>query len=322
MAPTDVAAASPLPPADAPRHARSLAALRRIAWDVERDLIRSRRPDTARRFVPDALSRVNELPFLNGRQARALSQLQACTYAHCAVRVERCVTAVMLRASEAHWCGDATVLQAQLRVADDALKHQTLFRRLALMTEQGLLGDYQFIAPVDGLSHTALGRGHWAALALVLALVLSAQAHYRHSLDAADSLCPLWHDVFFFHWKEASQHAVLIELAWREAHERGDAAQREAAVAELAAVFDELAVGVERQAAADAQFVRRRVAPNLPAEAMQSLHGLLEQTYRHQFIGSGLTEPRFIHTLQALTTAAQRQQLSNHINAWTPQHGT
>ena len=318
MAPTDLNDAQP---ADAPRHARSLAALRRIAWDAERDLIRSRRPDTARRFVPDALSRLNELPFLNDRQAKALSQLQACTYAHCAVRVERCVTAVILRASEPHWCGDATVLQAQLRVADDALKHQTLFRRLALMTEQGLPSDYQFITADDGLSRTALRCGDWAALALVLALVLSAQAHYRHSLEAADSLCPLWHDVFFFHWKEASQHAVLIELAWREAHARSDAAQREAAVAELAALLDELAGGVERQAAADAQFALRRLAPNLSHEAMQSLHRLLVLAYRHQFIGSGLTEPRFIHTLQALTTAAQRQRLSNHINPWTPEHG-
>lgn len=307
-----------VPAADTQRHARCLSALRRIAWDTERDLIRSRQPDFGRRFVPDSLSRVGELGFLLPHQARALSQLQACTYAQCAVRVGRCVAVVMLNASERHWCGDAVVLQAHLRVADDSLKHQALFRRLALMTALRLPQGYAFSAGEDALARSALRRGRWATLGLALALVLAVQAHYRHSLVAA-GLCPLWQDVFLFHWKEASQHAVLIELGWCDEHARCDAGQRELAAMQFADLIDDLAVGVQRQAEADMEFFARHLTPGLGVGERDELLRLLCRAYRHQFIGSGLLEPRFVNALQALVPAGVRQQMSARLAPWTSQ---
>lgn len=302
---------------DTQRHARCLAALRRVGWDVERDLIRSRQPDFARSFMPAALSRAGGLGFLRSQQVRALSQLQACTYAHCAVLVERCITAVALRDSEIHWCGDAVALQAQLRVADDALKHQALFRRLALMTVTGLPHGYRFGAQDDDLTRAALRQGRWAAQALALALVLAAQAHYRHSLEAAGALCPLWEDVFLFHWKEASQHAVLIELAWHEVHVRGGEREHLQGVDELAGLVDELADAVRHQADADAQFFAQCQAPGLGEADVDLLRRALLQAYRHQFIGSGLCEPRFVNTLRTLVPATQMHKLSVHFAPWT-----
>lgn len=307
---------------DTQRHARCLAALRRIAWDVERDLIRSRRPDFSRRFVPDALTRVGELGFLRPDQARRLSQLQACTYAHSAVCVARCVAAVTLRGGEAHWCGDAVALQTHVRVADDALKHQTLFRRLASMTLTGLPSGYRFDIQDDGLSRTVLRRGGWAAQALALALVLSAQAHYRHSLEAAGTLCPLWEDVFLFHWKEASQHAVLIELAWQEAHARGGERDPQQGVVELGDLIDELAPAVQHQADSDAQFFAQVLSPGLGDTEVDALRGLLRRAYRHQFIGSGLGEPRFINTLRALGPTSCLHKLSARLAPWTSETGS
>ena len=307
---------------DAQRHARCLAALRRIAWDVERDLIRSRRPDFSRRFVPDALTSVGELGFLRPDQARRLSQLQACTYAHSAVRVARCVAAVTLRGGEAHWCGDAVALQTHVRVADDALKHQTLFRRLASMTLTGLPQGYRFDTQDDGLSRTVLRRGGWAAQALVLALVLSAQAHYRHSLDAAGTLCPLWEDVFLFHWKEASQHTVLIELAWQEAHARGGERDQQLGVVELGDLIDELAPAVQRQADSDAQFFAQVLSPGFGETEAVALRDLLRRAYRYRFIGSGLSEPRFINMLRALVPGTCMQRLSARLAPWTSETGT
>ena len=34
------------------------------------------------------------------------------------------------------------------------------------------------------------------------------------------NLSELWRDVFLFHWKEDSQHAIMDELEWRREHER------------------------------------------------------------------------------------------------------
>ncbi|WP_177225605.1 hypothetical protein [Variovorax sp. OK605] len=51
-------------------------------------------------------------------------------------------------------------------------------------------------------------------LALTCHIELFSQSHYRASIDAAEHLSPLFNEVFLFHWKEESQHAIIDELEW------------------------------------------------------------------------------------------------------------
>jgi hypothetical protein len=62
-----------------------------------------------------------------------------------------------------------------------------------------------------------LEKSTWAVLALTLHIELFTQAHYRASIAAEADICELWRDVFLFHWKEESQHAVLDELEFPSA---------------------------------------------------------------------------------------------------------
>ena len=70
-------------------------------------------------------------------------------------------------------------------------------------------------------------------LGLTLDIELFSQAHYRSSIDPDPGLSELWKDVFLFHWKEESQHAILDELEWRREHARCSAAEREQGVSDL-----------------------------------------------------------------------------------------
>ncbi len=67
-------------------------------------------------------------------------------------------------------------------------------------------------------------------LALTLDIELFTQAHYRASIEPDADLSPLWKDVFLFHWREESQHAILDELEFvsRERQARRRAARRRA----------------------------------------------------------------------------------------------
>ncbi len=38
--------------------------------------------------------------------------------------------------------------------------------------------------------------------------------HYRRSIDPDTDLSELFKDVFLYHWKEESQHAIVDELEW------------------------------------------------------------------------------------------------------------
>ena len=63
---------------DSKRYAKVIEVSKRIRWDIERDVIRGRRFDFGRKFLPDGLSRIGELPFRTlGRDRSRSSEGQA-----------------------------------------------------------------------------------------------------------------------------------------------------------------------------------------------------------------------------------------------------
>src|SRR5499426_2662776 len=120
------------------RYAKAIEVSKRIRWDIDRDVIRGRKFDFSKKFLPDGLSLAAELDFLGANEHRLLSQIQGRTYANMFGMVERYIGAKMLEVSRDHWLGDQTALEALVRFTDEELKHQELFRRLELMTASGM----------------------------------------------------------------------------------------------------------------------------------------------------------------------------------------
>ena len=58
------------------RYAKCIETSKRIRWDIDRDVIRGRKFDFDKKFMPDGLSKINELTFLRPADARFLSQIQ------------------------------------------------------------------------------------------------------------------------------------------------------------------------------------------------------------------------------------------------------
>ena len=219
--------------ANTSRYARCIEVSKRIRWDIDRDVIRGRRFDFGRKFMPDGLSKVGQLSFLSSAEKRFLSQIQGRTYANMFALVERYIDAKTLEISQGHRLGDQVALEALVRMADEELKHQELFRRLDAMAAAGMPAGYVFVPEPNDFAGTVLGKSTWAVLGLTLDIELFSQAHYRSSIDPDPELSELWKDVFLFHWKEESQHAILDELEWRSEHARLSAAEREQGVSDL-----------------------------------------------------------------------------------------
>src|SRR5262249_47286534 len=89
--------------ADAGRYAKCIEVSKRIRWDIDRDVIRGRRFDFSRKFLPDGISKVHELDFLGAGERRLLSQIQGRTYANMFGLVERFISAKVLEVSREHW---------------------------------------------------------------------------------------------------------------------------------------------------------------------------------------------------------------------------
>ena len=242
---------------DTQRYAKCIEVSKRIRWDIDRDLIRGREFDFSKKFLPDGLSKVEQLPFLSADQKRFYSHVQGRTYANMFALVERFIGAKVTDLSRTHALGDQVAFEALVRLTDEELKHQELFRRLEAKVAPGMPPGYVFVPEPNQVANAVLAASTWAVLALTCDIELFSQAHYRSSIEPDDALDPLWKDVFLFHWREESQHAILDELEWQREDARLDEQQRDVAVDELIGLVAAVDGIVQMQAKADAAYFAR-----------------------------------------------------------------
>src|SRR5512134_45262 len=236
------------------RYAKCIEASKRIRWDIERDVIRGRSFDFGKKFLPDGLSKLGDLTFITPAEHRFLSQIQGRTYANMFGLVERFIGAKMLEVSREHWLGDQMALEALVRFTDEELKHQELFRRLEQMTADGMPAGYEFKPQPNDVAMAVLSKSTWAVLGLTLDIELFTQAHYRASIEPDSDLSALWKDVFLFHWKEESQHAILDELEWKRDNVRLSDVERDQAVTDIIELVGAVDGIVQAQAQADCDY--------------------------------------------------------------------
>jgi hypothetical protein len=135
--------------ADHERYAKCIEVSKRVRWDIDDDVIRGREFDFSQKFLPDGISKVDRLEFLNDDEKRLLSQIQGRTYANMFGFVERFITAKVLEMTRNHWLGDQTALEALVRFSDEELKRQALFRRIEEMMAKDMPQGYKFLPDPD-----------------------------------------------------------------------------------------------------------------------------------------------------------------------------
>jgi len=294
---------------DTPRYAKCVEVSKRIRWDTDRDVIRGRQFDFGKTFLPDGLSKVARLPFLSADERRLYSQVQGRTYANMFALVERFIGAKALEISRGHWLGDQVALEALVRLTDEELKHQEMFRRLETMMAPGMPAGYRFLPQPNDVAQAVLAASTWAVLALVCDIELFSQAHYRSSIEAQTQVDPLWKDVFLFHWKEESQHAIVDEMEWLREDERLDAAQRDQAVGELIGLVGAVDGIVQMQAEADAQYFTQVAGRAFDSAQAQAIRAAMLEAYRWQYIVSGVQDPRFLELLGSMISAEHGERI-------------
>ena len=301
--------------ANSARYARCINASKRVRWDIDADVIRGRHFDLSQRFLPNGLSKVDDLTFLSAAEARLLTQVQGRTYALLFGLVERFINAKILEISRDHWLGNQTALQALVRFSDEELKHQELFRRIEAMVGEVMPSGYRAAADPNAIAEFVLGKSTWSVLGLTCFIELFSQKHYVESIDTEDDVSPLWKDVFMYHWREEAQHAMLDELEWQREDAKLTPAERDRAVTDLI----ELVAGVDGllqgQAAADVEYFAAIAGRDFTADERHALDSGVLRAYRWQYIITGVQHPHFMRLLTGLTTP---EQLARIVQALTP----
>jgi len=298
----------------AERFAKVLAAAKRVNWDIDKDVIRERVLDRTQKYLPDGLTLVGELP-LSADERRLLSQIQGRTYANMFGLVERFINAKVLELSRDYWLQDQTALEAMIGFSAEEIKHQRLFRLVERMAGDTLPPGYRFLPRPDEVASVVLGKSTWAVLALTLHIELFVLAHYRESIEPDDKLSPLFKDVFLFHWREESQHAIMdeIELRRHDATLTSDA--RDKAVdefIELVAAVDGL---LQAQAAEDVRYFAENCGRPVTSDEQQLLERTVLKAYRWQYIFSGAQDVRFLTVLGDLVTDTQAARINGALSS-------
>lgn len=294
---------------DSDRFARVIAASKRIRWDIDKDVIRERVFDTRQKFLPDGLSKTDQFDFLSGDEKKYLSQIQGRTYSNVFGLVERYIDALVLNLSREHFFGDQVTLEALIRFADEELKHQELFRRIDSLIADQLPAGYRFDWNPNDIARAVLSKGTWAVLLLTLHIELFTQAHYRQSIEPDPALSPLFKDVFLYHWKEESQHAIIDELELKRVDAALSAEDKDLGVDQFIELVGAVDGILKSQAVEDARYFIETAGRAFSAEETGKLKAGLLKAYRWQFILSGAEQPHFLKVLGSLINEAQGRRI-------------
>lgn len=302
----------PSPELNIERYAKCIEVSKRVRWDIDKDVLRGRPFDYSQKFLPDGLTRIDRFDFMSDHDKRFASQIQGRTYANMFGFVERFITAKILDCTRDHWLGSQIALESLVRFCDEELKHQMLFRKIEPMMAAGMPDGYTFLPDPDAVAEAVLKNSTWAVMGLILEIELFTQEHYKQSIATQDNLSELYKDIFLFHWKEETSHAIVDELEWARVNAKISDRERDQAVDELIAMVADVDGILQAQSAADVDYFLKITGSSMAEKAQDLKTGFLD-AYRWQYIFSGVEHPRYQAMLAVVTTAEQRQRLGEAL---------
>ena len=303
---------------DQARYARCIETSKRICWEIDADVIRGRKLDNTRKFLPDGLTGVAYLNFLSVEDRRLFSQIQGRTYANMFGLVERFINTKVVELQQGHRDSNPVALEALVRFSDEEIKHQELFRRIDRLAADAMPEGYVFVGDSGEVATAVLDKSTWAVLGLTCVIELFTQAHYRHSIEPQADICPLYKDVFLYHWREESQHAILDELEWRQNNSRLAFPSRDAAVTDLIDLVVAVDGILQMQAASDTRFFLEASGQSFYEENQVLIGEIMLEAYRYQYILSGTGLPKFQAILSELVIRQQLERICDALSTLQP----
>jgi hypothetical protein len=196
-----------------------------------------------------------------------------------------------------------------VRFSNEEIKHQELFRRMEEMLVGHMPAGYRQAVDPNYVARVVLAASTWSVLALTCHIELFVQAHYEESIAPREELCPVFKDVFKYHWKDECQHVMLDELEWTAEHATLSPSERDQAVDDLIALVAAVDGILQAQSKADASYFIRNVGRTFAADEAMQIEVTLLAAYRWQYIISGVQHPHFARLLTSMTTPAQMSRM-------------
>ena len=285
----------------------ALAASERVAWKVDDIIGGDKKLDFTKPFLPESLARVRTVNFLSDDEKRTLNQIRGFGYLIMFGLVEEFILPFVLDHARPQLSGNDYRVRALLQFAGEEAKHIHLFKRFRQDFEQGFGHTCEVIGPPQAVAQKVLSHQPLAVALVTLHIEWFTQRHYLESVKDNQDLDSLFKSLLKHHWLEEAQHTKLDTLVI-------EAMSAEMATEEIKKAVDEyidiggfLDAGMQQQAKLDIESFERATGRRLGAVEREQLLKEQLQALRWTFIGSGMTHPKFLATVEEIKPEARKQ---------------
>ncbi|MBD2260405.1 hypothetical protein [Pseudanabaena sp. FACHB-2040] len=275
----------------------------KVNWRVEDILNGDRRIDFTKRFMPETLARVNDIPFLSSYEKLKLNQIRGNSYLHIFSLVEECIVPTVIDHIHHLGSSDWVAVQALLHFAEEEGKHIRLFRGFAEEFECGFGSRCETIGPVQEIADLVLQHHPLSVILMILYVEWMTQRHYLESVrdNYLETLDVQFCSLLRHHWLEEAQHTALDTLMVEKVAADLDAAGIAAGVEDFFRLIEFLNQGLMTQVQLDIESLTHATGHAYTEAERQTIQAVQERAYRWTFIGSGLVHSHFVKTFSKIS---------------------
>ncbi|HUF04736.1 MAG TPA: hypothetical protein VMM38_11250 [Aridibacter sp.] len=279
----------------------------RVNWRLEDLVGETKRLNFGLRFMPESLARVEKLPFLASDEKKVLNQIRGHAYLRIFGLVEEFILPFVLDHVRPCLDKDDYRVRAFLQFAAEEAKHIQLFKIFGDNFREGFGSECGVIGPPSAIAEKVLSHQPLAVALLILHIEWMTQRHYLDSVKDDNELDPQFKSLLKHHWLEEAQHAKLDGLMVEAIADGMTDEEITSAVDEYLEIGGFLDEGMKGQTALDLEAFELATGRTLTDAEKTVFTQVQHQANRWTYIGTGMTHPKFLETLEYLNPAERER---------------
>ena len=133
------------------------------------------------------------------------------------------------------------------------------------------------------------------------------QQHYLESVRDDEGLDPQFKSLLRHHWMEEAQHTKLDTLMVQGLTDNQSAKDIEKGLSDYGTIGALIDGGIPQQVEFDMQALQRAAGRNLSEREQEQFRAIQRQAQRWTYLGSAMTHPKFLETVEEISPGARRQ---------------